>query len=68
MVAGQIDEIREWFRNYKSDGKYEGGKWVGITEGQVSFSVSFGGFGLGFRVWAEGLLEVTSTLVSRALN
>ena len=52
MVAGQIDEIREWFRNYKSDGKYEGGKWVGITEGQVSFSVSFGGFGLGFRVWA----------------
>ena len=30
----QIDEIREWFRNYKSDGKFEGGKWTGITEGQ----------------------------------
>jgi 3'-phosphoadenosine 5'-phosphosulfate synthase len=34
---GQIDEIREWFRNYKSDGKFEGGKWTGITEGQNSF-------------------------------
>jgi len=34
---GQIDEIREWFRNYKSDGKYENGKWGGITEGQNSF-------------------------------
>jgi len=34
---GQIDEIREWFRNYKSDGKYENVKWGGITEGQNSF-------------------------------
>jgi len=34
---GQIDEIREWFRNYKSDGKFENGKWTGITEGQNSF-------------------------------
>ena len=30
----QIDEIREWFRNYKSDGKFADGKWSGITEGQ----------------------------------
>lgn len=36
---GQIDEIREWFRNYKSDGKFEGGKWTGITEGQNSFGL-----------------------------
>jgi inorganic pyrophosphatase len=34
---GQIDEIREWFRNYKSDGTYKDGKWSGITEGQNSF-------------------------------
>jgi len=34
---GQIDQIREWFRNYKSNGKFEGGKWTGITEGQNSF-------------------------------
>jgi len=36
---GQISAIREWFRNYKSDGKFEGGKWVGITEGQNSFGL-----------------------------
>jgi len=36
---GQIDAIREWFRNYKSDGKFEDGKWVGITEGQNSFGL-----------------------------
>jgi inorganic pyrophosphatase len=36
---GQIDAIREWFRNYKSDGKFEGGKWVDITEGQNSFGL-----------------------------
>jgi hypothetical protein len=32
-------QIREWFRNYKSDGKFENGKWVGITEGQNSFGL-----------------------------
>jgi len=36
---GQIDEIRDWFRNYKSDGKYENGKWTGITEGVNSFGL-----------------------------
>jgi len=37
---GQIDEIREWFRNYKSDGTYSKEKgWTGVTEGANGFGL-----------------------------
>jgi len=37
---GQVDRIRDWFRNYKSNGTYDAKTgWTGITEGQNSFGL-----------------------------